>query len=307
MKIKVLMIFFGIILLLWSSAQAEVKDQVDSLFVIASSGELKYRDLVEPAIDEIANLGAEAVPVLIDKFTTKSARERLTIIKILKKIGSPAVPALVGALERSDGLIVQRVCWALGDIADSTALEPLIKVADHPRWQVRDQAIGALGKIGDGSVGQTVFLALTDTVGQVRKAAAVAAGKLELNQAVELLVHLMGDRFYGARMSAVHSLLKLDTVMVIKVISDSVLSSSQLLGNLGCYVLGELATASALEILFKQSHSPNPERRAHAAVALIKADPEDESRFVAEELIHETNRWTLMKIRSVLPDSSHAR
>lgn len=304
---KALVTFIGIALLLQSSALASVKDQVDSLFVIASSGELKYRELVDPAIDEIAAMGIEAVPVLIDKFVTKSARERLTILKILKKIGSPSVPDLVRALKRSNGLIVQRVCWALGDIADSTAVEPLIMVANHPRWQVRDQAIGALGKIGDNNAAESVILALTDTVGQVRKAAAVSAGKLELNQSIELLVHIMGDSFYGARMSAVHSLLKLDTATVTTVIDDSVLSSNPLVGNLGCYVLGEFATGMALDILYLQCHNPNPERRAHAGVALVKADPEDNCNFVAEDLKDETDRLTLLKIRSVLSDTTNAR
>ena len=73
-----------------AAADTELERKVDSLFVIASSGEVKYRDMVEPAKDSIAAIGADAVPILVDKFTTKSARERWTIIKILEKIGSPA-------------------------------------------------------------------------------------------------------------------------------------------------------------------------------------------------------------------------
>ncbi|MCK4460786.1 MAG: HEAT repeat domain-containing protein, partial [candidate division Zixibacteria bacterium] len=106
----------------------DVHKKFDSLFIIASSGGVQFREMVEPAKDSIAAMGEDVVPWLIDKFTTKSARDRWTIIHVLKRIGSPAVPYLVRALKRSDGLVVQRVCWALGDIADSAAVDPLVEV-----------------------------------------------------------------------------------------------------------------------------------------------------------------------------------
>ncbi|MDF1546080.1 MAG: HEAT repeat domain-containing protein, partial [bacterium] len=105
-----------------SQAQTVPNSIVDSIFVIASSGEIKYRDQVQPAIDSLAALGAEISPHLIDKFTTKSARERLTIIQIFKKIGSPSLPYLIPALSRPEPLVVQRVCWALGDVGDTAAV-----------------------------------------------------------------------------------------------------------------------------------------------------------------------------------------
>ena len=51
----------------YAAAETELKRKVDSLFVIASSGEVKYRDMVEPAKDSIAAIGADAVPILVDK------------------------------------------------------------------------------------------------------------------------------------------------------------------------------------------------------------------------------------------------
>ena len=40
-------------------AQEELQKKIDSIFVIASSGELKYREMVEPAIDALAEMGEE--------------------------------------------------------------------------------------------------------------------------------------------------------------------------------------------------------------------------------------------------------
>jgi hypothetical protein len=133
----VLILVLTVVPLFGQAQETVLQRELDSLFVIASSGELRFREMVEPTIEKIAELGAPAVPLLIDKFTTKSARERLTIINILKKIGPDAVPDLIAALDRTNGLVVQRVCWALGDIGDTSATEHLIRSYGHGRWQVR--------------------------------------------------------------------------------------------------------------------------------------------------------------------------
>lgn len=279
-------------------AQFDLQQKIDSLFIIASSGEVRHRDQNEPAMDSIAVLGAPAVPYLINKFTTRSARERWTIIWTLQRIGSPAVPDLVIALKGSNALVVKRVAWALGDIKDSSATVPLMEVANHPGWNVREQVVGALGKIGDGRADNVPLAAARDTIGQVRKAAAVACGRLGIQKSIPLLVHLMDDDFYGARMAAAHALLSLDTELVITTIVDSMVSVNRRVGHMGCRVLGELATPEAQTFLIEQAQSVDPLRRAHAALALIRTDPEDNCGILDMFLAKETDRFTLLKIQS---------
>lgn len=281
-------------------ADSSLKRQVDSLFVIASSGEVKYQDLTDPAMDQIAAFGAEAVPILIDKFTTKSARERWTVIWILQRIGSPAVPDLVRALKRSDELVVQRVCWALGDIKDSSAVDGLMEICNHSRWQVRDQAVEALGRIGHQKASRVVMEALQDTIGQVRKSAVVSCGQLRVNEAAEELAGALGDEFYGARLMAVNSLLQLDTALVLTTLADSLNSQDTSVGNLACSVLGRIGGDDAMQWLLAQTSSSDPERRAHAAVALIQADPLDNCRFRSQYYDAETDRLVRLKIESAL-------
>ncbi len=290
-----------------AAADTELNRKVDSLFVIASSGEVKYRDMVEPAKDSIAAIGADAVPILVDKFTTKSARERWTIIKILEKIGSPAVPYLVTALKRPNGLVVQRVCWALGDIADTAAVDPLIGVACHSRWQVRDQAVGALGKIGDRRADEAAVVALRDPIGQVRKAAVVSCGKLTVEGSIEQLVHILGDEFYGARLAAAEALLKMDTGKVMAALADSIESENGFVGDLGCYILGQFGTDEAIELLMTQTESPDTDRRGHAATAIIKADPQDNCGYHQLLIDRETDRLNRLKIESARSSAQDAR
>jgi len=299
----VIAVVFVLAILCSGSAVAQdagLKAKFDSLFILASSGEVYFRDSVEPAKDSIAALGEDVVPLLIDKFTTKSARERWSVIHILKRIGSPAVPYLVRALNRPDGLVVQRVCWALGDIKDSTAVTALKEVSGHKRWQVRDQAIGALGKIGHTDGAPSVLAGLTDTIGQVRKAAAVSCGKLAIEESTEQLVHLLGDDFYGARMSAMHSLLNLDTAQVVAVLADSMQSANDFVGDLACQILGKFGNETAMDLLFQEATSESPDRRAHAAVALIVGDPENQCGYHDLLFERETDPVVLLKMKSAV-------
>jgi HEAT repeat protein len=296
-KIMVLMLLL-IVCTVNINAQTYLEKKVDSLFVIASSAEHRFFDMVEPAKDSIAAMGKDVVPHLVSKFDTKSARERMVVIHILKRIGSPAVPYLITSLKNPNGLIVQRVCWALGDIADSTALEPLIDVSSHKRWQVRDQALGAIGDIKNNRGADAIFTGFTDSVAIVRKAAAVAAGKIVILEAIPNLVHQLGDDFYGARMSAAEALLKLDTSMVMGVISDSIMSENYFVGSLGCAVLGDLKNDEAIDILKNIFETAPVRLQSHAALAIIKSDPEDRCEYHQALLENTNDRLTKLKIES---------
>lgn len=298
-------ILLTLVLVSAGAGQDPLERQIDSLFVIASSGEIKYEQLRDPAMDQIAAFGAAAVPHLIDKFTTKSARERWTVIWILQRIGSPAVPDLLEALERPDDLVVQRVCWALGDIGDTTAVVGLMNVADHSCWQVRDEAVGALGRIKDARAAGVATAALEDTIGQVRKSAVVSCGQLKVQGAVEELAHALGDAFYGARLTAVNSLLQLDTSLVLAVLADSINSVDPRVGHLACQVLGRMGNDDALRLLVAQLSSLDPQRRAHAAVALAEADPLDNCGYLLKYLDSEADRLVRLKVESTLDPVHH--
>ncbi len=303
MKNVINIVFAGLVCLLTGAradGQTMLEKRIDSLFVIASSGEVKFQGMVKPAEDSIAALGAKAVPHLVDKLETKSPRERLAVINILKKIGSPAVPYLVTALGFNKGLVVERVAWALGDIKDTAATNGLLSVAKHPRWQVREQTIGALGRIGDTRGIDAVAGALDDTIMLVRKSATVAAGQLKINSAIPRLVHLLGDSFYGVRMTALAALTQMDTTQTLQSVIDSMGSINELVGNLGCSLLGKINTDSARQVLLAQSRADDPKRRAHAAVALVLVDPTDQNNFRANFLAAETDRFTRLKVESAI-------
>jgi len=289
------------------SAQTSLGKRLDSLFTIASSGEIKFQALVKPADDSIVAMGNAVIPPLVSKLGGKSRYERIAIERILKRFGAPAVPSLLAVLRYDNGWVAERACYILGEIGDTSATLGLLGMTVHSRWQAREQSVGALGKIKDQRADSAVIAAMTDSIPLVRKSAAVACGQLKIQASIGQLVHMLGDRFYGARMPAAEALPKLDTPNVIQSLCDSMASENSLLGNLACEVLGRIGTPAALDALNEQAFGGNAERRAHAAIALITADPDDSRNFRFFYLGYETDPSSRLKVESAIRAVSHGR
>lgn len=289
------------------SAQTSLNKQLDSLFVIASSGEIKYQSMVKPADDSIIAMGHTVIPHLVSKLSTKSRYERIALERLLKRFGAPAIPSLLAVLRFDNGWVAERACYILGEIGDTAATLGLLSMTVHTRWQAREQSVGALGKLKDPRADSTIIAALADTIPLVRKSAAVACGQLKIQSSIRQLVHMLGDRFYGARMPAAASLSQLDTPNVIQTVCDSMASENPLVGNLACEVLGTIGTPAALDALNEHAFSGNAERRAHAAIALISADPADSRNFRSFYLAFETDPHSRLKVESAIKAVSHER
>ena len=277
----------------------DIDRRVDSLFVIASSGMVMFQSMVQPATDSLVAMGANAVPRLIDKYVTQDARERQNINSILVKIGKPAVPYLVEALNLPNAEQVSRICSTLGEIKDSAAVKGLILVSAHGDWRVRSEAVGALGKIGDKNSDRTVVKLLSDRVEIVRKSAAVSAGLLHIEESLPMLVHMLADNFYGARMCASEALVKFGPEAV-KVIADSLYSADSLVGNLGCTTLGMIGGDTVATALGVQLESSSPIRRALAAAAVLLSNSPIACSYVELLKPHETDSTVIFFIDKVL-------
>ena len=70
------------------------QETLEELFVMASSPELQYQEMRQPARDKIIEMGIDAVPFLVEKLGTTDARERHALENLLENIGSNAVPIM---------------------------------------------------------------------------------------------------------------------------------------------------------------------------------------------------------------------
>jgi len=84
-------------------------------------------------------------------------------------------------------------------------------------------------------------------------------------------------------------------------------SENPLLGNLACEALGRIGTPAALDALNEQAFGGHPERRAHAAIALITADLTDSRNFRFFYLGYETDPFSRSKVESAIAAVSHGR
>jgi len=83
--------------------------------------------------------------------------------------------------------------FALGELGDKRAVEPLIKALKDPDWIVRCDVAIALGALGDECAVEPLIYALKDPSEFVRKDAAVALRKLGDERAVEPLIKALKD------------------------------------------------------------------------------------------------------------------
>ncbi len=235
----------------------------------------------------------------MEKYDTQDARERLTINNILVKIGLPAVPHLLESLALSNAEQVSRICYTLGEIKDSAAVNGLIKISEHKDWRVRSESVGALGKIGKRRGDSAVLYLLRDTVEIVRKSAAVSAGQLLVSESLPLLVHMLGDGFYGARMCASEALAKFGSKAVGS-IADSLASSNTLIGNLGCTTLGMIGGDSAAVVLSTQLKSESSLRRALAVQGIAACNDPAACAYVEHLKLSETDSTVFFFINKTI-------
>jgi len=172
---------------------------LDSLWIRASSGELKYRDSVEPSKKALVDLAEQSIPYLVTKLDTRSAREMHTLVDIFKRIGSQAVEALVEALSSDNHEVVRLACRCLGPIEDERATPPLLELFPEDDFRVRSAAVKAVGEIRDSTATEKVVELLSDSTETVRKSASVALGKIGDRKAVGPLVTALGDEHFSVR------------------------------------------------------------------------------------------------------------
>jgi len=123
----------------------------------------------------------------------------------LSKLGSPAVPALIGALRHDDDDVRWKAALALGEIGDPQAIEPLILLlCDKDRF-VKSHAALALGVIGDPAV-DPLLRALREGDGNLRWGAAIALGKIRDPRAIEPLIRALADKYENVRAESASSL-----------------------------------------------------------------------------------------------------
>lgn len=94
----------------------------------------------------------------------------------ISKIGEPAIPLLIKALEGGSSELKQEAASLLGELKAKSASESLSNALDDKDQYVRSAAAIALGDIGDRNYIRQLCIAIKDEESCVRASAAIALG-----------------------------------------------------------------------------------------------------------------------------------
>ena len=182
-----------------AEALGEIKDvrAIDPLIAALGDEEQYFRNNVAGALGKI---GAPAVAPLM---AALRGHVRENAVGALGKIGAPAVAPLIAALKDEDTNVRRNAADALGEVNDVRAVEPLIEALKDPN--VRRNAADALGEIKDVRAIDPLIAALGDEERYFRNDAAGALGKIGA-PAVGPLIAALKSQYYHVRMGAAMAL-----------------------------------------------------------------------------------------------------
>jgi HEAT repeat protein len=251
------------------TAQAdELKEKVDSLFIRACGWLETQRDLAEPSKEALIEMGETAVPYLLDRLDTETAREKWTLLDVLSEIGEPAVMPLIEYLKSDNKDEIKLASRILGDIKDKRAVSPLAELLNKEDYNIRSYACESLGKIADTTAFAPVSSCLRDSVEMVRKSAAVALGKMKDSRAIPHLIGGLSDPHYSVRMTSASALVEIgepSVVPLMELVNTSVDTTGV---HLGIESLGKLKARRAVKPLIKKLKDEDWATRAFAVEAL---------------------------------------
>jgi HEAT repeat protein len=167
---------------------------------------------LDTAIEKLGKIGKPAIPALMKALQDKNLLVRRSAADVLAKIGPPAIPDLVKALNNFDAGVLSSATSVLGSIGAEAkmAVPKLILLLKNPNANVRGSAAYALGSIGAEAktAARPLVPLLKDREANVRSSAAYALERIgaEAKDAAQDLVPLLTDSDVGVRRDTAYAL-----------------------------------------------------------------------------------------------------
>ncbi|MFC2134439.1 HEAT repeat domain-containing protein [Bacteroidota bacterium] len=231
----------------WTRKRAE-----SVLEKLRASSLAKTADEATEQSDESENIKS-LIKSLANPYKEDEAKEEL------KKIGAPAVEALIVSLKSKNHSISGPVADLLGEIKDPRAIEPLIDAMDdnfHARY--------ALEEFGDLCVEPLIAVLKGEQKEKMENAAKIL-GNLKDNRAVEPLINLLGDSKLDYYLQS--ALKEIGTPAVEPLISVLGSKDSAVRKN-AAEILGEIGSKKGLKALKTLLDDNDEDVRISAAIAL---------------------------------------
>lgn len=173
--------------------EAELAQDIPTLFIQASAAPQKYQYLVEPARKRLVEMADSSLPYLLRMLNTESPREALALGIILPRIGIKARSHLIDTVVFGEITRVGRAIYALGEMKDTLAAAAIARrlIDSAVSWRLRGVAGEAILKIRSRDIMPQLQVAMNDTVELIRgyatRAFLMVADSAEIIDALKML------------------------------------------------------------------------------------------------------------------------
>ena len=243
--------------ILTEAGEIPTAEAIRELFINCSAWDELHEPVKVSSKEALIELGALAVPTLMDYLPSTNVLKRVTLDEIITAIGHPAAEYLIPHLQDEEGRVRRHAAYLLGDTAainaleDPTALGPLEE--DLPAiealaaalevetdWHSTASILGAIGKMRDPEQIMVLEGYLDDEEQALRLAAVVALGRIPDQEVVRPLIHAFADPLMNVRQAA---------VLALSTETNGNLAFEALVGSVGLHASGLTGRLCAIESL----------------------------------------------------------
>jgi HEAT repeat protein len=187
-----------------ASAEGEIVDIAAPLVAALKDKDPVVRFYASTAL---VALGPEAIPPLVDLLRAEREADRERGVRVLTKIGAPAVEQMIALLLDRKAPNDARAAAArtLGIIGDARAITPLSATLRDENSFLKQQAAIALGVIGEPAIDQLMNMS-SAAVPATREIAIEALGNIHSERSLNRVIEALTDQNPGVRSSAVKAL-----------------------------------------------------------------------------------------------------
>ncbi|MBE9503911.1 MAG: HEAT repeat domain-containing protein [Proteobacteria bacterium] len=205
------------------------------------------------------------------------------VMEALEGINSPeALLTFLGTkdltrVEEDDEPLINVVLQVLGRIGNEKTAKSLSNIIFKVHWPVRIQILNALSQIGSEGSQDRIITAIKDKNGRVRRAAALALGKIKNSKSLESLTSLIEkEKFPDVIEDALQSLVSIGGEAFQK-LEKFRLSKDPHLRGIACRGFGMLGEESAISSLLKSLEDGEWKVRKAALMSLVALGFNDSS------------------------------
>ncbi|MBT9547729.1 MAG: HEAT repeat domain-containing protein [Candidatus Sericytochromatia bacterium] len=239
--------------------------------------------LIIEVMQRILDFGADAIPALMQALNTSQGLKKQTVINALGELEvKAAIPNILLALKDAYPSVRAAAAEFLKDLDVHSARPDLLPLLKDQLPGVRYHAAQALGRIGDENNVPDLETLLQDSDLRVKIAAIESLGQFKSPHSVAKLIPCLQDADAGVRKATIQALGMIASPEVIPFLVALLADPDIPVLTKAIEVLGDLKAPEAIPALHSLLHHPDQNVQLEAADALLTLQPEQAIAFLLE-------------------------